>query len=72
MAVTIRYETHSLTVDNETGHAAGWLPGQLSAQGQAFCMALYPAPWRWLTTHQLRRSSSNSQCAPLRRGTAAV
>jgi len=46
MAVTIRYETHSLTVDNETVHATGWRPGQLSAQGQAFCVALYPAPWR--------------------------
>jgi broad specificity phosphatase PhoE len=28
------YETHSLTVDNETGAATGWLPGELSAAGR--------------------------------------
>jgi broad specificity phosphatase PhoE len=28
------YETHSTTVDNERGHATGWLPGELSAAGQ--------------------------------------
>jgi broad specificity phosphatase PhoE len=33
MAVTLIYETHSTTVDNETGFATGWLPGQLSEQG---------------------------------------
>ena len=27
------YETHATTVDNETGHATGWLPGQLSPVG---------------------------------------
>ncbi len=42
MAVTIRYETHALTVDNETGHATGWLPGQLSARGRALARALGP------------------------------
>jgi len=42
MAVTIRYETHSLTVDNATGHATGWLPGQLSAQGRELARAIGP------------------------------
>jgi broad specificity phosphatase PhoE len=34
MGVSIVYETHALTVDNETGHATGWLPGDLSAAGR--------------------------------------
>lgn len=34
MAVEVVYETHSITVDNETGHATGWLPGELSARGR--------------------------------------
>jgi broad specificity phosphatase PhoE len=34
MAVDIVYETHALTIDNETGRATGWLPGELSAQGR--------------------------------------
>ena len=29
------FEAHSTTVDNEQGHATGWLSGQLSVQGQA-------------------------------------
>lgn len=33
MAVEIIYETHSLTADNETGFATGWLPGRLSEMG---------------------------------------
>jgi 2,3-bisphosphoglycerate-dependent phosphoglycerate mutase len=33
MAVEVVYETHSITVDNETGHATGWLPGELSRAG---------------------------------------
>lgn len=33
MAVTLIYETHSITVDNETGRATGWLPGELSEEG---------------------------------------
>lgn len=40
MAVTLIYETHSTTVDNETGHATGWLPGELSAQGILNAQAL--------------------------------
>jgi broad specificity phosphatase PhoE len=28
-------ETHATTVDNERGHATGWLPGQLSERGLA-------------------------------------
>jgi 2,3-bisphosphoglycerate-dependent phosphoglycerate mutase len=34
------FETHSITVDNEQGRATGWLPGQLSAQGQALARQL--------------------------------
>jgi 2,3-bisphosphoglycerate-dependent phosphoglycerate mutase len=35
MAIELVFETHSTTVDNERGRATGWLPGQLSDQGQA-------------------------------------
>ena len=34
MTVEIIYETHSTTIDNETGIATGWLPGQLSMEGR--------------------------------------
>jgi len=34
VAVTIIYETHSLSVDNERGIASGWLPGELSERGR--------------------------------------
>ena len=34
MAIEVVFETHSTTVDNEQGRATGWLPGQLSAEGQ--------------------------------------
>jgi alpha-ribazole phosphatase/probable phosphoglycerate mutase len=34
MAVEIIYETHSITIDNETGIATGWLPGRLSEAGK--------------------------------------
>jgi broad specificity phosphatase PhoE len=34
MAIELIFETHSTTVDNEQGHATGWLPGQLSERGQ--------------------------------------
>ncbi len=34
MAIELVFETHSTTVDNEQGHATGWLPGQLSEQGR--------------------------------------
>jgi broad specificity phosphatase PhoE len=40
VAVTLIYETHSTTVDNETGRATGWLPGELSAQGILEAQAL--------------------------------
>ena len=30
----IVYETHSITEDNESGNATGWLPGRLSATGR--------------------------------------
>jgi len=35
MTVSIVYETHSITTDNEAGIATGWLPGQLSDAGRA-------------------------------------
>jgi broad specificity phosphatase PhoE len=35
MVVSIVYETHSITTDNENGIATGWLPGQLSEAGRA-------------------------------------
>ncbi len=28
------FETHATTIDNETGRATGWLPGELSATGR--------------------------------------
>ncbi|RBQ14350.1 histidine phosphatase family protein [Spongiactinospora rosea] len=40
MAVTLVYETHSITTDNETGIATGWLPGELSARGRALAAEL--------------------------------
>lgn len=33
MSVTIVYETHSITTDNELGIATGWNPGELSVAG---------------------------------------
>ena len=27
------FETHAMTLDNDQGHATGWLPGQLSERG---------------------------------------
>lgn len=40
MAVEIVYETHSITTDNETGFATGWLPGQLSEEGRKLAQDL--------------------------------
>ena len=40
MTTEVVFETHSITVDNEQGRATGWLPGQLSAQGQALARQL--------------------------------
>ena len=34
MALTLVYETHATTTDNEAGIATGWLPGVLSDQGR--------------------------------------
>ncbi|MEV0456749.1 histidine phosphatase family protein [Catellatospora methionotrophica] len=33
MTMSLVYETHSPTLDNESGHATGWLPGELSPTG---------------------------------------
>ncbi len=35
MSVSIVYETHAITTDNEAGIATGWLPGRLSERGRA-------------------------------------
>lgn len=40
MTVSLVYETHSLTTDNEAGIATGWLPGQLSKEGRRFAREL--------------------------------
>jgi 2,3-bisphosphoglycerate-dependent phosphoglycerate mutase len=40
VAVEVVYETHSITVDNETGHATGWLPGELSERGREAAVRL--------------------------------
>jgi 2,3-bisphosphoglycerate-dependent phosphoglycerate mutase len=34
VAVEVVYETHSITVDNESGRATGWLDGELSERGR--------------------------------------
>jgi 2,3-bisphosphoglycerate-dependent phosphoglycerate mutase len=34
MAVSVVFETHSITVDNERGVATGWQPGELSERGR--------------------------------------
>jgi broad specificity phosphatase PhoE len=36
----IVFETHSISEDNETGIASGWLPGRLSATGRELAAAL--------------------------------
>ena len=38
--IELVYETHSITVDNETGLATGWLPGRLSETGRELALAL--------------------------------
>lgn len=40
MAVSLVFETHSTTLDNEHGRATGWLPGELSAAGREQAQAL--------------------------------
>ena len=40
MAIELVYETHSTTIDTETGIATGWLEGRLSEAGRAQAKAL--------------------------------
>ena len=40
MAIELVYETHSTTIDNETGIATGWLEGRLSDRGRVQAAAL--------------------------------
>jgi broad specificity phosphatase PhoE len=34
VAIQLVFESHATTLDNEQGHATGWLPGQLSERGR--------------------------------------
>jgi 2,3-bisphosphoglycerate-dependent phosphoglycerate mutase len=40
MTVSVVFETHSTTLDNEQGRATGWLPGELSERGRDQARAL--------------------------------
>jgi broad specificity phosphatase PhoE len=40
MAISVIYETHATSLDNEAGIATGWLPGQLSERGKHEAMQL--------------------------------
>jgi alpha-ribazole phosphatase/probable phosphoglycerate mutase len=40
VAVSLVYETHSLTTDNDAGIATGWLPGKLSDEGRRLAARL--------------------------------
>jgi 2,3-bisphosphoglycerate-dependent phosphoglycerate mutase len=40
VSLSIVFETHSLTEDNERGIATGWLPGKLSARGRMLAREL--------------------------------
>lgn len=40
MALSLVYETHSLTEDNHSGRATGWLPGRLSPEGRRLAAEL--------------------------------
>jgi len=40
MNVELVYESHSLTEDNERGHATGWLDGRLSETGRLLAAEL--------------------------------
>jgi alpha-ribazole phosphatase/probable phosphoglycerate mutase len=40
VTLTLVYETHSTTTDNEAGKATGWLPGELSDAGRVQARAL--------------------------------
>jgi broad specificity phosphatase PhoE len=40
VTVKVVYETHSITVDNERGVATGWLPGELSVEGERLAVEL--------------------------------
>jgi len=40
MAITIVFETHAWSEDNDRGIATGWLPGRLSARGRALAAEL--------------------------------
>lgn len=40
MPTRILFETHSITEDNESGHATGWLPGRLSETGRELAREL--------------------------------
>jgi len=76
MTVQLIYETHSRTIDNERGIATGWLPGELSADGQRFARELGE---RWadtdlavVYTSDLRRAVQTAEIAFAGRGVAVI
>jgi broad specificity phosphatase PhoE len=61
------YETHSITVDNESGFATGWLPGKLSAEGRRLAVESHE---RWkdvdvVFSSDLQRAVDTVQLAEL-------
>jgi 2,3-bisphosphoglycerate-dependent phosphoglycerate mutase len=40
VSMQVVFETHSLSVDNESGIATGWLPGRLSELGKRLAVEL--------------------------------
>lgn len=65
MAVTLIYETHSISVDNERGVATGWLPGELSAKGRELAaeMGLRRAGVDVVYASDLRRAVQTAEIA---------
>lgn len=67
VAVGILFETHSLTTDNETGHATGWLEGELSETGRKFADEIRERRSRELYsavfTSDLRRAVQTAEIA---------
>ncbi|MEO3807697.1 GNAT family N-acetyltransferase [Sphaerisporangium sp. B11E5] len=67
MTVTIVYETHSITTDNETGIATGHLPGELSPRGRELAAELGARrrddPLAAVYTSDLRRAVQTAETA---------
>ncbi len=67
MSITIVFETHSLSEDNERGIATGWLPGRLSAQGRDYAAEMgrrrHGDGISAVFTSDLRRAAETAQIA---------